>query len=223
MDIRRRLFEFEDTLETDFVTPFRSIAIPDEMDPNLPRFESQSVHKHSKIQVSQTRITLATSYNENFKSDFEEVRNYITTKCDKLIKLANKEDLEFIAYIIELGIHMKESEINSFIKKNTGAHAVGEDCRDFSLLYSKEYQNDYYLNINCSKFSENELILHKESGTLRPTDKVKHGISVILDINTKPHMKKNNEFNQSLYKKLEENTFKLINSKNVIDFLKGNI
>lgn len=221
--IRKRIFEFEDSLKEEFKVPFRSVAVPDDIDPNIPRIESQSLHGHSRIQVSQTRITLATNYNELFKLDYKQVEEYILNKCNLISPLAESEDMNFIAYVIELGIYMGEGEINPFIKENTGAIAINEDCRDFSLLYSKLFNSDFYLNVKCSKFAEQELVLHNENKTLRPTGKMKNGISIVLDINTKPFFEKNKKFEKSLYEDINKEVFGIINSKNVESFLKGDI
>lgn len=223
LDIRKRIFEFEDYLRNEFKVPFRTVAIPDEIDPNIPRFESQSIHGHSRLQVAQTRITLATNYNEVFKLDYNQVKEYLNKKCSLLSSLVKYEKIDFIAYIIELGIHMEESEINTFIKENTGAIAIKESCRDFSLLYSQEFLEHFYINVKCSKFTEQELLLHKETNTLRPSGNVKHGISAVLDINSRPYFEKNKKFNESLYSEIERETFKIINTKSIEDFLQGNI
>ena len=223
IDIRKRLFEFEDKLRGEFKVPFKTIAVPDEIDPNIPRFESQSVHSHSRLHISQTRITLATSFNKAFMQDYTQVRNYLNAKCSLLSGLAKSERMDFIAYVIELGVYMQENTINSFMKEHTGATAIDNDCRDFSILYSKEYKNDFYLNIKSSKFSEQELLLQKGTKVLRPSGKIKHGISTVLDINTKPFFNKNNKFDKSLYETIENEIFELMNSKGIKDFLQGNI
>jgi hypothetical protein len=222
-EIRKRIFEFEDSLKEEFKVPFRSVAVPDEIDPNIPRFESQSIHGHSRIQVSQTRITLATNYNEQFKLDYKQVEEYILRKCNLTSKLAESENMDFVAYVVELGVYMEEEEINTFIKENTGAIAINKDCRDFSLLYSKVFKTDFYLNVKCSKFAEQELVIHNETKTLRPTGKLKHGISVVLDINTKPFFEMNKKFEKGLYESINNEVFEIINTKNVESFLKGDI
>lgn len=222
-EIRKRVFEFEDSLKEEFKVPFRSVAVPDVIDPNIPRFESQSIHGHSRIQVSQNRITLATNYNESFKLDYKQVEEYILRKCNLTSKLAESENMDFVAYVVELGVYMGEEDINTFIKENTGAVAINKDCRDFSLLYSKVFKSDFYLNVKCSKFAEQELVIHNETKTLRPTGKLKHGISVVLDINTKPFFEKNKKFEKGLYNSINKEVFEIINTKSVESFLKGDI
>ncbi|SFF02363.1 hypothetical protein SAMN05444380_12740 [Thermophagus xiamenensis] len=223
MEIRKRLFEFEDALKDEFKVPFITVAIPDELDPNIPRFKSQSQNGHSKIEVSQSRITLATKYDEKFKLDHHQIEKYIRAKVANLSKLADSENINFIGYIIELGIYLEPSHINDFLRENTGAFSIKEDCKDFSIYYSKNYKLDFYLNVKCSKFKEQKLILHNETKTLRPTGQFNHGISIILDVNTKPFFERHRTFEKSLYDKLNKTVFEIINTKSIEAYLKGEI
>jgi len=221
MEIRKRVFEFENVLKEQFNTPFRTVAIPDELDPNIPRFESQSKHGHSRIQVAQTRMTLATSFNKKLTKT--EAYNYLNEKRLLLTDLANSEKIDFIAYVIELNCYLPEESINSILIENTGVKALDKNCRDFTLLYSRVYKNDFYLNVKCSKFSEQELILESGAKELKHTNNIKHGISITLDLNSKVFYEKNKKFEHSLYKQIENHVFNLIQKKSLQDYLKGNI
>lgn len=223
LNIRRRIFEFEDVLNNKFRVPFRPVTIPDDIEPNIPRFEAQSIHGHSKLQVSQTSITLATSFDDQFKSDSSKIQSYLTEKYESLKGLAETEGVEFIAYIVELGVFKDSEELNSYLKENTGALAIGQDCKDFSLLYSRVYQQNYYLNVKISKFTEEQLTIHPETGGLRPTGRINHGISVIIDFNSRPYFEKNQRFDSSLHSDIREKIFELINNKSIKDYLKGEL
>ena len=223
LEIRKRIFEFEDILKDHFKVPFRSVAIPDEIDPNIIRFESQSQHGHSRIQASQIRISLITTYNEQFKNSYDEVSSYLQEKSAVIIPLVEAESMEYAGYIVELGVYMEEEEVNPFLMKHTKAVAISEDSIDFSVAYSKKYKERYFLNVKCSKFTELKMVLHEPSSTLRPSGEVKHGISVIIDINSKPSFESDNTFDRSLYEELRAETFSIIGSKNIEDFLTGNL
>ncbi|MFD1553991.1 hypothetical protein DNU06_17255 [Putridiphycobacter roseus] len=217
MEIRKRVFEFEDKLKENFVTPFRTVAIPNEIDPNIPRFDSQSKHNHSRIQVSQVRTTLATNFDENYTNTDAAV--YLKEKRNKIQSLVETENIEFIAYVFELVTYIPENQINSILKENTKAIAIKDDCRDFTILYSKVYKNDFYLNIKCSKFTEEKITINVENAV----PAIKHGISIIIDINSKVVFEKNEPFNSELYNDLEKHLFALIEDKTLNDYLQGNI
>jgi len=223
ISIRKKVFEYEDSLKDYFKVPFRTIAIPDESEPSIPRFESLSKQEHSKLQVSQNRITLLTQYDEKFRLDLAEVRNYLNERFTLLKNIAQKENLQFIAYIIELGSDLKKEELNQFIKENTGAYAVTGECRDFQLLYSRKYKDDYYLNIRNSKFTEDEFKLDKQNNILKPTGNKRYGVSVVVDINSRPYFEKNGKVDDTVFKNIENYTFNLIDNLTIKDYLKGNI
>lgn len=222
-DVRKRIFEFEDNLKNKFKTPFRSITIPDEIEPDIPRFEAQSIYDHSKLQVSQTRITLASGFDDEYKKDSSKVLSYLTDKSESLSGLAEVESMEFVAFIVDLVIYKEYKELNSFLKENTGVQAIDENCKDFSLLYSKVFKENYYLNVKISKFTEQEFNIHPETKGPRPTGKINHGISVILDFNSKPYFEKNQKFDKSLNTSIRKEIFDLINSKSIEDYLKGQL
>ncbi len=220
VSIRKRVFEFEDELKNEFITPFQSNSIPDNIDPNIPRFEAASIHKHSRLQVSQVRATLATSYNDTMRS-YNDIESYIDNKCSILSSLLQKEKIEFVAFVLELNIEMPQSEINKYLKNGTEVKAISDDCLDFSLLYSKPYKDNYYLNIKISKFTEQQVKI--EGNRIFPTGESKHGISIILDVNSKLSFIKNKSYDPSLYNSLKQEVFAIINSKSLDDYLKGNI
>lgn len=221
LEIRKRVFEYEDSLKKFFKTPFKTIPIPDELDGNIPRFESESLNGNSKIQVSQIRTTFSTNYRENFRPNIKDVRTYISDRFSVLKDLSSQENLQFVALIMELGAVMEEDKLNDFIKTNTGVKAINDGTRDFSLLYSKEYKKDYFINIKCSKFTEDEVKV--ENGNLRLTGNKNHGISVVIDINTRLHYNIHKSFDSSLIELIEKETFDIIDLKNLEEFLNGNI
>ena len=221
LGIRKKVFDFEEALGDEFKTPFRTVAVPDEIDPNIPRFESQSKHNHSQLQVSQNRISLATNFDG--KLDKQSIRNYLTSKRKSISNLAKSENIHFTAYVLDLAYIFSKEEINEILKKNTGAFAIDKDCRDFTLLYSRVYKENYYLNITCSKFSEKEIIVKPENNQVRETKNIRHGISVKVDLNTKYYFEENSKFDNNLYSSLEEILFGLVNKKELTDYLKGNI
>lgn len=221
-EIRKKVFEYEDTLKSEFRTPFRLTNIPEELDPNLPRFETSSINDHSKLLVSQTRISLVTKYDKNFESDFSSVKTYLTERCNSLKGLAEKEEMEFVAFVVELGIYMDEKLINKFLRTHIGANAISDECLEFSLLYSKLYENNYYLNVKASKFTEQEIIIN-QSNEIQTSGTPKKGISIILDINSKPCFENKSGFNTSLFSDISEKIFTLITTKRLEDYLKGQL
>lgn len=221
MNIRKRVFEFEDALKDSFKTPFRTIAVPEELDPNIPRFESQSIHQFSQLQVSQNRLNIATNFDG--KLNQEEFKEYLVNKRESISNLVSKENIEFIAYVLDLAFVLKPNEINGILKKNSGALAISEVTKDFHIGYSQIYKEAFYINITCSKFIEKQMILDPNNNDLRETDNVRHGISVKVDLNTRYYFEKNAIFKENLYKSIEETIFNIVENTSLEDYLKGEI
>jgi hypothetical protein len=219
INIRKRVFDFEDKLKMSFKTPFNVISIPDEIDPNIPRFESTSKHGFSKLQVSQHRVNFSTGFNEAYTKD--KVAKYLKEKKDLLTGLVKDEVSEFVAYVIELHCFPPKASINKMLKENTGANVIDDSLRDFSLSYSRVFKDSYFINVKCSKIRLDEITL--DSKKREKTIKVHEGISVIVDINSKPSFTSLGKFDENLYKDIDDLVFDIINKKSLEDFLQGNI
>jgi len=67
------------------------------------------------------------------------------------------------------------------------------------------------------------MTVDSKSQELRSTDKIRHGISVKVDLNTKYFFENQNKFDISLYSSLEEVVFEVIKNKSLEDYLKGKL
>jgi len=222
-DIRKRQFEFEDSLNKLFNVPFSNFAVADEQDGNIPRFEASSKHGFSKLQVSQYSTNLITNFKDEYRTDIAKIGSYLSDRISILKELLGTEDNKFSAFIIELGFEFDtDSEINNVLKANTGANCLNENTNDFSLLYSQEYKQDYFLNIKCSKYTESQVKV--VNGELIPVEgEQKRGISIILDINSKLAHQKKRSIGVEIVDALEIETFNILSSYSLEDYLKGNI
>ena len=221
--IRKRQFEFEDSLNTHFRVPFSNFAVADDQDGNIPRFEGVSAHGFSRIQVSQYRTNLITNFNGEFRTDVGKVSDYLSERIPLLKKLLQEEENRFSAFIIELGFKFEtEEEINEVLKVNTGVHAINNETNDFSLSYSQPYKEDYFLNIKCSKYTEGKFKM--VDGQLIPDgEETTRGISVILDINSKLSHRNKKGYGVEIIDSLEKETFDILTANELKDYLKGDI
>lgn len=219
--IRKRVFEFEEKLKDFFNIPFRIISIPDNFDPSIPRFESQSKHGHSLLQVSGTRLTLLTLYDNKFQGDLDKIREYVVERARFFSDLLRQEKKLFIAFIIQLGFEMDYIDINEFIKKNTGVFAMNSNTVDFNLIYSFPFNEKYYLNVTASKYIPNGLTI--ENNSILKIDDLKKGISISLDINSKLHLAKGHVFDERLVDEISSKIFSVIRNNQLENYLKGEI
>lgn len=219
--IRKRVFEFEEKLDNYFKTPFRVINVPDNIDPTIPRFESNSTHGHSLLQVSGTRLVMKTNYEDNFQGDTEKINEYIAERASIFNELLKPEKKLFIAYILELAYDLSLKEINGIFKEQSGINAINKDTIDISLLYSMPFADKYYINIKSSKFVSASIKVQNNS--IIKTDKDRLGISVNLDINSKLNLNKGNGFDEKIVGDISNLIFRLIKSNNLTNYLSGNI
>lgn len=222
-DIRKKIFFYEDLLQNEFKVPFKTNAVPDDLDPNINRIETNSHNEFSRLSISQNRLTLATNFNDEYKNDFDKVEEYLKNKINEIEKIVKSEKINFFAFIIELGLFLNDDNINLFLKENTGANSLNNDTRDFTLFYSKEYKENFYININCSKFIEHEFVFEQDSLLIKPKNNSKNGISVIIDINSRLYFDKFKNFKDDFYEQLRSEVFGIIKNKNISDYLKGNV
>lgn len=223
IDIRKRQFEFEDTLGDLFNVPFNSFAVSDQQDGNIPRFEATSKHGFSKLQVSQFRTNLITNFKDDYRTDFELVKEYLNDRIPNLKYLLEKEKNSFSAFIIELGFEFNdENTINEFLKEHSGAKCINEETNDFALSYSYEFKNDFFINIKCSKYTEGVYkIVNGE--IIKENNETKKGISVILDINSKLAKNKGKNYGVEIIDSLEKEIFNILSTYNLKDYLNGQI
>lgn len=217
INIRKKQFEFEDELNDLFRTPFISYGIPDDQDGNIPRFESNSINGFSKLQVNQYRTNLITNYDEKYRESKDHVKDYISERASRLKDVLSSQKCDFVAFIVELGYQFGDEEnLNDYLKRINGAKCINSKTNDFSILYSKEFKDDYYLNIRCSKYS----IPINNKNDERMSNK---GISVIIDLNSKfsKTKEKNHDFN--FIEDLKEETFELLETLSLEDYLQDNI
>ncbi|MFQ5823542.1 MAG: hypothetical protein ACE5JB_05755 [bacterium] len=222
-DIRKRIFEFEKSLDIFFKVPFNMYPVPEEADGNIPRFEAESISGHSRLQVSQFRLTFATNYSKNFSTKLESIREYISKRVLKLKNLVSSENIQFVAYILQLKFIMEKDEINDYLKNNTGIKALSDKTVDFSLLYSFPLKSKYYLNVKSSKYIEEMLSIDPEKRIATKTGEKQCGIGVTLDMNTKYYNQQGKDFKFGLIDEIEKDIFQIIQINKLQNYLTGEL
>jgi hypothetical protein len=223
IEIRKRVFEFEDNLEVFFPKPYKVIQIPEQIHPYIPRFESTANNKRSKLEVSQIRIQLSSSYTEDYSKDINKIYDFIKKRIELLNRLALKEKVLYVGYITELSFEMDDKAINPFLKKYSNASAIDENIHDFNMLYSKSVEPYYFVNINFSKYLEQEIEINTISKTGQEAGPSKKGISVVVDINTKYSLKKNNPFSIDYIQEVQDKMKNIIVSNKLENYVSGKV
>lgn len=221
-DIRRRVFKDEDILSDMFTLPFNQIAVPNEIFPELPRFEAVSKKKFSQYSVSQTRTTFSTSYSEEFSKNIDHILKYLNERIPLIKEASKDEKIQYCGFICEMHFQI-DGDVNDYLRKEANIKFSNEKMRDFSLYYSFPYDNDRFINIKITKSKLDEVQFDDKSQQLVKTGNTLKGINVILDMNTKlAYMnEKTNSIND--IDSLEQAVFSFVKNKNCNDFLNGEI
>lgn len=218
--IREKVFLYESALKEHFRNPFKIIAISDDEDPNIPRFEA--IESKSNISVNQVRL----AYTENFETlkDVEKIRSLFAKRISLIQPLIGGEKTQFIAYVVVLKFPFENNqEIFKVFKEQTEAKPASlNDLMEFSIFYAKPFKNEFFLNVNCSRYEESTFEIKAGDQTLREVGK-KFGIEVIIDLNTKYRYNKKEPFYELLLSETEKELFEIISKKNLNDFLSGGI
>lgn len=220
--IRRRIFDFEDHLSELFVTPFRQIPVPDEEDPNIPRFETESRKKFSRLTVSQVRTNFSTTYSEEYSNDSLKIRTYLKERIELIKQIVTVEDIEYCGFILELHFPI-ENNINELLKQETNLNFINNRMNDFNLGYSFPYRDKYFLNVKTNKAKLNKLIIDQRTTALKKSDQLIDGLSVIVDMNSKLTFKDGNPLGVDAVNLLEQMIFDIVDNNNYSDYLRGNI
>lgn len=224
LDIRKRVFEFEEQLSVYFKTPFNILNIADNEDGNIPRFEAISHNGHSRIQVTQYRINLTTGYSQDFGKDFNKVKQYLFERRELLKNLVNKEKNQFFAYVMELAFPGDGKEINSQLKSGTGAMAIGDSMIDFTMLYSQPFKDNFYINVKCSKYNLKKFKIENRNVIRKEDSSYEQGIAIAIDLNTKRHFIETNSANNDiLLSELENEIFSIVELNSLQSYLNGNL
>ncbi len=208
--IRKRVFEFEDSLKHLFKIPFSTIPIPDDSNPEIPRFEASSINEHSKLQVGPLYTELITNYDDQFNTDYRTIRNYLMERIDLLSSLLNAEKHTYIGYVLSI-VYLLDG-VNEFMKNNTGLYLIGENTVDIHVYYSFPVQDSYFLNVKITKV------------TIRDNEgKEQYGINVELDVNSKYSLRSGVDFNEDMFANALTTLFNIVSNNQLANYANGDI
>ena len=217
--IREQVFLYEKALKLFFKNPFRVIAISDEEDPNIPRFEA--IEGKDQIQVNQIRLTFTTFFDGI--SDHELARKVINSRINAIKAIFLKEKVQFIAFIVELREYYQTSEeILRLFKEHSQAQATKlSNLLEYSQFYAIPFREKCYLNVACAKIDEKVLELRLGQSPKQKENKI--GINVVLDINTKFRMDRKELFEEELINEVEELIFEIVTKNKLHNYLSGDL
>jgi hypothetical protein len=222
--IRRRVFEFEDRLESVFKKPFQVFQVPDNYNPGFPRFQADSHNGHSRLEVSQQELKIETSYGVEFATDIASIGQYVTERVSLVKDLVRLEKVMYVGLVLTLDFALNPKEINAFAASNSGLRAIDGNTREFSLRYSTPYKEDFFLVVSCTKYIQQSVTLDSVGNVAGNEGmSMEHGIEVTLDLNSKKGFQEGNTFDDHHYDSICEILFGLVSTCSLEDYLSGKI
>lgn len=219
-DIRKRVFEFEKELAPFLRKPYKMLAVPDNENPEIPRFEA--VDQKCNLSVNQVRTTFTQVFDQGTTIDL--AKDLFQKRIDILKPLMMKEKLHFIAIIFDLKYYFNDNiEIFDIFKQFTNASVTKKtDIVEFSLFYARPFLDRYFLNVSNSRFEEVEINLKLREQVAEKKSK-KLGIGVTLDMNTKLSFQNKLSFEEKLFQEITNHIFEVVNKKSLENYLSGDI
>lgn len=221
LEMRKRVFDFEEKLSDFFQAPFHLINIPDQVDPMIPRFEAESYSGFSSLQVTQVRGVFSTIFSEDWSSEYKKIKKYLNEKINVLKSLFETETINYCGFIIEC--HYSLNNVNQKIMEHSGIKALDEKTRDFSLYYSMPYKEDYFINIKIDKTSVEFPEFDKEKEKIKKNGSKSSGLNVLIDMNYKNAFLNGKTLPINAIDYLEEILFRIIENNKIENFLEGKI
>jgi hypothetical protein len=218
--IRRRVFEFEDSLESVFKKPFQVIPVPDNYNSRFPRFQAESHNGHSTLEVSQQELRIETNYDAKYATDLPSIGQYVTDRVAP-IKDLRSEKVMYAGLVLTLDFELGSLEINHLVSQHGGFKAIDENTREFAFRYSTPYMADFFLVVSCSKYIQQSHAFDAQGGGESPI--VQHGIQVTLDLNSKKGFQDGNSFDDRQYDKICDTLFGILAMSSLEDYLSGNL
>lgn len=220
INIRQRVFDFENALKQFFPNPFKIIPVPDDENPDFPRFEA--IGKKSSLMANQNRIAFTQLFPDPI--NFDKAKDVFHNRIEILRPLLLQEKIQFIAIVVELKYFYKTNqEIFTIFRQYSNASAVQlEDVVEFSLFYARPLANKFYLNINNHRFEEIMFDIKPVEGIAKQSGK-RLGIGVTLDMNTKLGFINKVPFHSEQFEELIEQVFLILQNKTLENYLNGDI
>ena len=222
---------YEEKLKSNFIVPFFVVnGLPEGADPSITRFLANSLGGHSKVEISQNKITLTTNFDANFCFDIDKIIQYLLEKSEFLKQVIEPGKVTFMGIVINFDTMFEEAEILPYLAKLTGLNFLQSGVRDFTYRYSKIYNNDYVANVTVTKFQKVTFNIPMATALtgipvqLKPEEgKTDTGITITIDINNKILLQKGQRFDINNLNAFFKPFDSLIKNSTLDDLVVGNL
>lgn len=224
IQIRRKVFDFEELLSSKYKIPAVTVPIPDNFSPEFPRITFISNQEHSKIKISQVNTELLVIYTDDYIHDFKKCINYLKERFSILFPaILNicKNRIYYIGLTTTIHFPIDKEYYNDLkiylIKAFLGEKNINQSLYDFYIKYSSVKDNIYFINYNMRNYQifkskEGE---QKDIFSLKDMEQISQGTEILLDINNRKQFNdnKNYELKDDIFDDLINIISNIINTK----------
>lgn len=183
-DIRRHLFEFEETFDG-FVRPFNLLPIPEGAPAELPRITAVSEHGHTQLNITLQNLQMVTNFEENYAVSADKCFEYINNEINQVIKGINSSigiDNVFFSGLTSQVEFDGEKNCGSKLAEKFMHVNTSMDILDVNSRITLECNEKYYVNVSIEN-TRTYLGDKKDNLSIAGLAQIGEGVQVTLDIN----------------------------------------
>lgn len=193
------------------------LPIPDDAPTEIPRILMTSQKEHSQLSVGPEAITLQTTYDDAYNTNWDECENYVKTRLDEVFLLSDKltNSYNYIGMVVNLIIDNISEKAQLQLFENLFKHKAVDNLDDISVKYTYILEKKYYVNITVQSIRAFKNIAIQKAGMFSKDNILSHTIGINLDINDRCAFNYNSNYESSKeeFSKILEIMTNLINNE----------
>ena len=159
-DVRRKANDIEDFLRTHLKGHYKQlmvIAIPDEMDPEIPRLLFGSQHGFSQLVLSQIGLTLDVIYSPDWQVDAAKGRQFLLERIPVLYDLLHVLDhatplFSGLTTRVRLAANADDDALLAYLQRLVSAPATVAPLYDVAVKVTTVHHAKFYSNLTVQNY-----------------------------------------------------------------------
>ena len=159
-DVRRKANDVEDFLRTRLAGHYKQpmvIAVPDEMDPEIPRLMFGSRHGFSQLVLSQIGLTLHVIYSSDWQVDAAKGRQFLLERIPVLYDLLHVLDhatplFSGLTTRVRLAANADDDTLLAYLQRLVSAPAPVAPLYDVAVKVTTVHHAKFYSNLTVQNY-----------------------------------------------------------------------
>jgi hypothetical protein len=159
-DVRRKATDVDDFLRTHLAGHYKQpmvIAVPDEMDPEIPRLLFRSHHGFSQIVLSQITLTLHVTYSPDWQVDASKGRQFLLERIPVLYDLLHVFDhatplFSGLTTRVRLATNADDNSLLAYLQRLVSVPATVAPLYDVAVKVTTVHEATFYSNLTVQNY-----------------------------------------------------------------------